>query len=100
MALVMVLMIALNWPFRGEVGITPEPFKAVQENIKVQQLACWGRRLAAGPRRPAHAAAPAAGDRSAAARYISMFPIGNRDNRPLAIETTSKDIIVDIFCSL
>jgi hypothetical protein len=52
MALVMVLIIALNWPFRGEVGTTPEPFKAVQENIKVQQLACWGRPLAAGARRP------------------------------------------------
>jgi len=37
MALVMVLIIALDWPFRGEVSITPEAFKAVQDNIKEQQ---------------------------------------------------------------
>jgi hypothetical protein len=37
MALVMVLRVAVDWPFRGEVSVAPEPFKAMQENIKEQQ---------------------------------------------------------------
>ncbi len=39
MALVMVLIIALDWPFRGTVSVSSEPFKAVQENIKMEQQA-------------------------------------------------------------
>jgi hypothetical protein len=33
MALVMVLIVSLDWPFRGEVSISPAAFQAVQQNI-------------------------------------------------------------------
>jgi hypothetical protein len=33
MALVMVLIISLDWPFRGEVSISPEAYLAVQESM-------------------------------------------------------------------
>jgi len=36
LALVMVLIIVLDWPFRGTVSVTAEPFAAVAENIKQQ----------------------------------------------------------------
>ena len=34
MALVIVLIVTLDWPFRGTVSVTAEPFKAVLDNIK------------------------------------------------------------------
>jgi hypothetical protein len=37
MALVMVLIVALDWPFRGEVSISPAAFQAVQANIVQEQ---------------------------------------------------------------
>jgi hypothetical protein len=37
MALVMVLIVALDWPFRGEVSIGPDAFQAVQANIGEHQ---------------------------------------------------------------
>lgn len=39
LALVMVLIITLDWPFRGTVSVSPEPFQAVQDNIKQEQQA-------------------------------------------------------------
>lgn len=37
MALVMVLIVALDWPFRGTVSVSADPLKAVQENIRMQE---------------------------------------------------------------
>jgi hypothetical protein len=37
MALVMVLIVALDWPFRGEVSISPTAFQAVQQDIAQQE---------------------------------------------------------------
>jgi hypothetical protein len=31
---VMVLIVALDWPFRGELRISPEAFQAVRESIQ------------------------------------------------------------------
>jgi hypothetical protein len=39
MALVMVLIIALDWPFRGEVSVTAGAFAAVQDNMKQSSVA-------------------------------------------------------------
>jgi hypothetical protein len=36
MALVMVLIISLDWPFRGTVSVSPEAFAAVQGNMQYQ----------------------------------------------------------------
>ena len=37
LALVMVLIVALDWPFRGEVSISPEAFTTVQQDIAQQE---------------------------------------------------------------
>jgi hypothetical protein len=37
MALVMVLIVALDWPFRGEVSISPAAFQAVQQDMAQEQ---------------------------------------------------------------
>jgi hypothetical protein len=37
LALVMVLIVALDWPFRGQVSITPEAFETVLQDIAHQQ---------------------------------------------------------------
>jgi len=34
MALVMVLIVALDWPFRGEVSVSSEPYKAVLDDVR------------------------------------------------------------------
>ena len=39
MALVMVLIVALDWPFRGTVSVSAEPFRAVQANMEQAQQA-------------------------------------------------------------
>ncbi|HZB91728.1 MAG TPA: DUF4239 domain-containing protein [Stellaceae bacterium] len=36
MALVMVLIVALDWPFRGQVSISPEAYQAVQQDMAQQ----------------------------------------------------------------
>ena len=37
LALVMVLIVALDWPFRGQVSITPEAYQTVQQDIAHQE---------------------------------------------------------------
>ena len=32
LALVVVLIVALDWPFRGEISVTPDPFIMTQQS--------------------------------------------------------------------
>ena len=70
MALVMVLIVALDWPFRGNVSVTPEPFEAVQADIKQQQEAYHRAKEA----REAAAAANQAGQPDQASQRCSDDP--------------------------
>ena len=52
MALVMVLIVALDWPFRGEVSIVPDAYAAVRKNMvqeDQQQASSAGKNSAAAP---------------------------------------------------